>query len=452
MPESRRSKQKHRKLRAEAGTTEPVHTKKRKGVLRLLAILGPGLVTGAADDDPSGIFTYSQAGAQFGLTQLWTAVFMLPLMIAVQEMCARIAIVTGSGITTVIKQHYSKAWLYSIVGMLLVANTINLGVDLGAMAEAAKLLVPVRYGVAVVIFALLLIGLEIAVPYRRYAPILKWLTISLFAYVITCIIVTRSWIAVLKATFIPQLHFSFEFMMIIVGILGTTISPYMFFWQASQEKEEFEERVEAGQRHIARRFALKNMRIDTVTGMLFSEITAWCIILTTGEVLHANGVTDIKSAAQAASAIEPLVRTFPHAGKISEVLFALGILGTGALAVPIFAATSSYALSELMGWREGLALKFSQAPRFYLAIVAGTVIGICINVLGVDPIKALVYTAVLNGVVAVPMIFLLIRITGNKQIMGRNTSGRLGSTLSWITFAAMGLAAVVTVYALMTGR
>jgi Mn2+/Fe2+ NRAMP family transporter len=319
------------------------------------------------------------------------------------------------------------------------------------MAEAAKLLAPVRYGVAVVMFALILIGLEIAVPYKRYAPILKWLTISLFAYVVTCIIVTRSWMAVLKATFVPQVHFNFGFLMIIVGVLGTTISPYMFFWQAAQEKEEGNEKKEAKQ-HVARRFVLKNMRIDTVTGMLFSEITAWCILLTTGEVLHAHGVTDIKSAAQAASAIEPLVRTFPHAGKISEVLFALGILGTGALAVPIFAATSSYALSELMGWKEGLSFKFSQAPRFYLAIVAGTVIGICINVLGVDPIKALVYTAVLNGVVAVPMIFLLIRITSNRKVMGQNTSGAIGSTLSWIAFVGMGLAAAGAVYAFVTGR
>jgi NRAMP (natural resistance-associated macrophage protein)-like metal ion transporter len=409
-------------------------------------------VTGAADDDPSGIFTYSQAGAQFGLGLLWTAVFMLPLMIAVQEMCARIAIVTGEGITTVIKQHYSKTWLYSIVAMLLVANTINLGVDLGAMAEAAKLLVPVHYGTAVVMFALLLIGLEIVVPYRRYAPILKWLTISLFAYVVTCIIATRNWPAVLKATFVPSIHFNFQFLMIIVGVLGTTISPYMFFWQAAQEREEVEERKEAHQHRPARRFVLKNMRIDTVSGMIFSEITAWCILLTTGEVLHANGVTDIKSAAQAASAIRPLVRTFPHAGKISEVLFALGILGTGALAVPIFAATSSYALSELMGWKEGLALSFSEAKRFYFAIVAGTVIGVFINVLGIDPIKALVYTAVLNGVVAVPMIFLLIRITSNRKIMGQNTSGPLGSTLSWLTFAGMGMAAVAAVYAFVTGR
>jgi NRAMP (natural resistance-associated macrophage protein)-like metal ion transporter len=418
-------------------------------VARWLALLGPGLVTGAADDDPSGIFTYSQAGAQFGLTQLWTLLFMLPLMIAVQEMCARIAIATHKGITAVIKEHYSKAWLYSIVGLLMIANTINLGVDLGAMAEAARLIVPLPRVLAVVGFGVVAVAFQILVPYRSYAPLLKILTVSLFTYFATCVIVTHGWKTVLRATFVPQMHFNFEFLMLIVGLLGTTISPYMFFWQASQEREE---EVKARRpKNAPKRPLLQHMRVDTAIGMVFSELTAWCIMLTTAEVLNANGVTDISSAAQAASALQPLVHNFAHAGKIAEIFFAAGILGTGALAVPIFAATSSYALSELLGWKASLALKYSQAKRFYSVIVAGTLIGMSLNMIGVNPVKALVYTAVLNGVAAVPMIFLLIRITANKKIMGNCVSGRLGSTFSWLAFAGMAAAAVLTVYAAIKG-
>ncbi len=411
---------------------------------RWAGIIGPGVVTGAADDDPSGIFTYSQSGAQFGLGQLWLLLFMLPLMIAVQEMCARTAIVARKGLAAVIKEHYSKRWLYSIVVMLLIANTINLGVDLGAMAEAARLLVPIPYAAAVILFGVITVVLEVAVPYRRYAPILKFLTISLFTYVLTAFIATSNWKAIAWATFVPRMHFNFQFMMIIVGLLGTTISPYMFFWQAAQELEEREDMSASKRRRMTP--LLKNMRIDTVVGMIFSEAAAWCILVTTAEVLHAHGITDISSSAQAASALKPLVNTFAHAGKIAEVLFALGILGTGALAVPIFAATSSYALCELMEWQGSLALRFGKARKFYAVIAAGTLIGMMVNFVGLNPIKALVYTAVLNGVVAVPMIFLLIRITSNKKIMGKNVSGPIGHAISWIAFVGMGAAAGVALY------
>jgi NRAMP (natural resistance-associated macrophage protein)-like metal ion transporter len=416
---------------------------------RWAAVIGPGVVTGAADDDPSGIFTYSQSGAQFGLSQLWAVVFMLPLMIAVQEMCARIAIVTHQGLAAVIKQHYSKTWLYSIVFMLLVANTINLGVDLGAMAAAVRLLAPLHFTIAVIIFGAVTVLLETAVPYRRYAPLLKILTFSLFTYLLTAIIATSNWRAIARATFVPQVHLNFQFTMIIVGLLGTTISPYMFFWQAAQEREE--ERLLTSGKRRALRPRLKNMRIDTVLGMMFSEMAAWCIMVTTAEVLHTHGVTDIRSSAQAASALAPLVHSFKHAGKISEVLFALGVLGTGALAVPIFAATSSYALGELMGWEGSLELPLSKARPFYLVIAIGTIIGMTVNFIGIDPIKALIYTAVLNGIVAVPMIFLLIRITNSQKIMGKNVSGPVGATISWITFAAMGGAAVLTIYEFFAG-
>ena len=428
-------------------TAQPAHAPRRVPRLRrLLHILGPGLVTGAADDDPSGILTYSQSGAQFGLTQLWTAIAMLPLMISVQEISARIALVTDQGIAAVIRRNYSRWVLYAIVGLLLIANTINLGADLGAMADSARLIVPLPYYFLISLFGTTVILLELLVPYRRYAPMLKLLTISLFAYFFTGLIATRDWISVLKATFVPHLRFDFQFLMIIVGVLGTTISPYCFFWEASQEVEEKREHHKS---HVMSAAMLKNARVDTVFGMLFSEVAAWFIIETAAVVLYPNGVRNIQTSAQAASALAPLVRTFAHAGKISQSVFALGIVGTGALAVPIFAASSSYAVSELFGWRESLALKPRQAPGFYWVILAGTAIGVIFNYAGLDPIKALIYSAVINGVIAVPIIFMLIRISNNKKIMGKYTSGVLSRIFSGATFVLMGLAALLMLYTLV---
>jgi len=406
-------------------------------------LLGPGLVTGAADDDPSGILTYSQSGAQFGLTQLWTAIFMLPLVIAVQEMCARIALVTDRGIASVIRKNYSKTVLYAIVGLLLIANTINLGADLGAMADSARLILNLPNYIYTCAFGLISILMEVLIPYRRYAPILKVLTLSLFAYVVTGLIATQNWSEVLRATFIPQIQFDFQFAMIIVGVLGTTISPYCFFWQASQELEE---KRAAGIAKGVSGTMLAGARTDTVVGMIFSEVTTWFIIETTAVVLFAHGVKDINTSAQAASALEPFVKSFAHAGNLSEILFALGIIGTGALAVPIFAASSSYAVCEVFGWEESLALKPSQAPGFYWTMLIGTVVGVVLNYVGVNPIKALIYTAVINGVIAVPIIFMLIRICNNKKIMGEYTSGKLSNVFSIATFALMAFAAIVMLY------
>ena len=422
----------------------PVRSSRLKPRLRrLLHILGPGLVTGAADDDPSGILTYSQSGAQFGLTQLWTVLAMLPLMISVQEISARIALVTNQGIAAVIRRNYSRWVLYAIVTLLLIANTINLGADLGAMADSARLIVPLPYYFLISAFGVILISLELLVPYRRYAPMLKVLTISLFAYFITGLIATHDWMSVLKATFVPHIRFDFQFLMIIVGVLGTTISPYCFFWEASQEVEE---KREHHQSHVMSGAMLKNARVDTVFGMLFSEVAAWFIIETAAVVLYPNGVRNIQTSAQAASALAPLVSTFAHAGTISKVLFVLGVIGTGSLAVPIFAASSSYAVCELFGWRESLALKPGQAPGFYWVIFAGTAIGVIFNYAGLDPIKALIYSAVINGVIAVPIIFMLIRISNNKQIMGKYTSGTLSRIVSGATFALMALAALLMLY------
>ncbi len=369
---------------------------------------------------------------------------MLPFLIAIQEMCARIALVTDQGIASVIRRNYSKPALYGIVGLLLIANTINLGADLGAMADSAHLILPLPYYLYIFAFGLVAILLEVFISYKRYAPMLKLLTVSLLTYVLTGLIATRDWSAVFKASFIPHVQFDFQFLMIIVGVFGTTISPYCFFWQASQEVEE--KRAHGYGKGILGSL-LTDVRRDTTIGMVLSEVATWFIIETTAVVLYANGIHDITTSAQAASALKPLVKSFAHAGKISEILFALGVIGTGALAVPIFAASSSYAVCELFEWKEGLALKPRQAPGFYWTMVAGIVMGVLLNYAGMNPIKLLIYAAVINGVAAVPIIFMLIRISNNKKIMGRFTSGWLSNLISGITFAVMALAAALMLYA-----
>jgi len=417
-------------------------------VLRRVArFFGPGLITGAADDDPSGILTYSQSGAQFGLGQLWTAVIMLPFLIAVQEMSARIALVTNQGIAATLRKHYAKPVLYGMVFLLIAANTINLGADLGAMADSARLLLPVPNWVYILFFAAIAIVLEVFVSYRRYSPLLKILTLSLLAYVFTGLIATRNWMEVIKASFHPHVQFDYQFLMIIVGVFGTTISPYCFFWQASEELEE--KRAGNFGREVTRKL-LAAARRDTGIGMLASEVATWFIIETTAVVLYANGIRNITTSAQAARALEPLVKGFSHAGRISEILFAAGVIGTGALAVPIFAATSSYALCDLLEWKEGLDLTPRQAPAFYWVMLAGTAAGVLQNYLGFNAIKLLIYSAVINGVVAVPIIFMLIVIANNKKIMGEFVSRALSNVVSIATLIVMSVSAGLMMYAFAT--
>jgi NRAMP (natural resistance-associated macrophage protein)-like metal ion transporter len=406
-------------------------------------ILGPGLVTGAADDDPSGIATYSQTGAQFGYGQLWTALFMLPLMTAVQEACARIGLVTGKGITTVVKEHYPKWVLYTVVGLVVVANTINIGADLGAMAAAAQLLVKASFILLTLTFTAIILLLEIFTNYKSYARILKWLAITLLAYPITLFIVHQPWGTILKATVVPHFEFSFAFLFIITGVLGTTISPYMFFWEASQEVEEEEEKnlIKQGKPQISW-ISIRRMRIDNTSGMLVSEFATWSIIVVGATVLHNSGVTDVKTAADAAKALEPLVHSFPHAGFLSKLIFSVGIIGLGMLAVPVLSGSAAYSVANAFNWKASLNLKFRKARGFYIIIVAATLIGLLLNFIGVDPVKALVYSAVLNGVAAVPLLFLILRISANEKIMGEYKSGALSKTILWITFLAMGAAAV----------
>lgn len=412
---------------------------------KMLGIVGPGVITGAADDDPSGIATYSQTGAQFGYGQLWTAAFLLPFMTAVQEAVARIGAVTGKGIAAVVKQHYRKEVLWGVIALVLVANTINIGADLGAMAAAARLVIPgIPFTIFTLFFTAIILLLEIFVPYKRYARILKWLALTLLAYLATALIVTEPWGTLLRATFIPHIEFNFAFLFIITGVFGTTISPYMFFWEASEEVEEEEERKmtrKEGAPRITKNF-LRRLRIDNFLGMLSSEIATWSIIVVGATVLNAHGITNVATSADAARALEPLVHTFPDAGFIAKLLFSIGILGLGLLAVPVLSASASYAVAEAMDWREGLNRKFKRAHGFYGVITIATFIGLMINFVGIDPVKALVFTAVANGVAAVPLIFVIGKIASDGHIMGEHKSGWLSNIFVWATFAVMAAAAV----------
>ena len=413
----------------------------------LLTILGPGLITGASDDDPSGIATYSQAGAQFGFALGWTMLFTWPLMGAIQEISARIGRVTGKGIAANIREHYPLSLLRAIVGLLVVANIINLGADLGAMGDALRLLAGGASGAYVVGFAVLCAVLEIFSRYDRYVRVLKWLTLSLFAYVATVLAVDVPWREVLYQTLVPSLRWQQDYIVTIVAVLGTTISPYLFFWQASEEAEE--ERVddaahplieapEEAPREIAR------IEIDTYLGMGLSNLIALFIIITTGATLHAHGITDIQTSEQAALALRPI------AGEFAFALFAAGIIGTGLLAVPVLAGSAAYAVAEAMRWPRGLSREPHEAQAFYGTVVVGTLIGVAINFIDIDPMKALFWTAVINGVVAVPLMIVMMLMTVRRDVMGAFTLPPRLRVMGWLSTAVMGVA-VVTMFATWSG-
>ena len=410
--------------------------------------LGPGLITGASDDDPSGIATYSQAGAQFGFGTLWLALFQLPLMIAIQEMCARIGLVTGSGLTSIMKKRYSKKSVYPIISLLLIANTINIGADIGAMSASVKLVLPqLPIAIVTILFTALVICAEIFIPYRKYVTILKYLTLSLLSYVITAFVVGGNWNEMLVSSIIPHVEFTPSFVMLFVAIFGTTISPYLFFWQTSEEAEEdvaknkIKEIGEGTPKTEKKEISL--MRKDVAIGMGFSQAIMWFIIITTAGTLHVHGLTDVSTADEAAQALEPLVKTFPHAGELSKTIFALGIIGTGLLAIPVLAGSSAYALSEEFGWKEGLSKKFKQAKGFYLIIAASTVVGLWVNFADVDPIKALIYAAVINGIIAVPLLVAIMKIGNDSKILGTRTNGKISNIAGWVTVGIMGLSVIV---------
>ena len=445
-----------KKLNADKeGTTEKDTSLKDKhnkitSAKETLKSLGPGLITGASDDDPSGIATFSQAGAQFGFGTLWMALFQYPMMTVLQEMCARLGLVTGSGLGGLLKKKYSKKILIPISGLVLIANTINIGADIAAMGASVRLLVPeVPVLVATIIFVVLIIGLEILIPYQKYMKILKYLALFLFSYIITAIIVGGSWSQILTSSIVPHIEIKPEFAMMFVAIIGTSISPYLFFWQASEEAEEDVAKqkikeIGKGNPTVSKK-EIKFMRIDIAIGIAFAELIVWAIVITTAGSLHSHGVTDIQSADQAARALEPLVKTFPHAGEIAKGIFAVGIISTGLLAIPVLAGSSGYVLADTFGWKQGLNKKFKQAKAFYLVIAAATSIGLLINLIHIDPIKALIYAAVINAVTSIPILFAVLKISNDKSILKEETNGKLSNTVGWITFIVM-IVSVATMF------
>ncbi len=398
-----------------------------------LSVLGPGLVTGAADDDPSGIGTYSQVGAQFGYGMAWTMLFGYPLLVSIQAICARIGATTGMGIAQNLREHYPRPLLQGVVVLLLIANVINLGADLGAMGAVMGLLLPGPALAYVALFGVASVLLEVFTSYTRYASILKWTTLSLFAYVAVVFVADVPIGEALRGTLIPSFTFDKPHAMALVAIFGTTISPYLFFWQAGQEVEE-QHRRHIKPLHVSPRRAgveFARIRADTLIGMGFSHLTALFIIVATAATLHAHGVTDIESAAQAAEALRPI------AGDLAFALFAIGIIGTGLLAVPILAGSAAYAVSECFGWTEGLDRKPREAKAFYGVIAVATLAGVAMNALTIDPMKALYWAAVVNGLLAPPLMLVTMLIARNPQAMGKLTIGPRLAIGGWISTAVM---------------
>jgi Mn2+/Fe2+ NRAMP family transporter len=403
-----------------------------------LALLGPGLITGVADDDPSGIATYSQAGAQFGLNMLWTMPLAFPLMAAVQSMCARIGRVTGKGLAANIKAAFPPVVVRTVVLLLLVANMLNIAADLAAMGEAGELVTRIDRHVMTLIFVVGTLGLQVFVPYHRYVFFLKWLTLSLLAYVAVLYTVHVPWGEVALRTVWPKFTVNAGSAAVVLGVFGTTITPYLFFWQASEEVEDMQSKPGARpliDDPVAAGPELRRIRWDTWSGMFYSDITAFFIILATAVTLHVAGVTDIQTAAQAASALRPL------AGPFASLLFALGILGVGLIGVPVLAGSGGYALAEVMGWKEGLERKASDARGFYGVIAVCVLAALVIQYSPIDPMKALFYSAVINGAVAVPMLVVIIILASKRSVMGPYTASRSLVVLGCIATAVMGLAA-----------
>jgi NRAMP (natural resistance-associated macrophage protein)-like metal ion transporter len=406
---------------------------------KLRNVLGPGLITGASDDDPSGIATYSQAGAQFGFGLTWTLLFTYPLMVAIQLICALIGRVTGNGLAGNLRRHFPPWLLYGAVVLLLIANTINIGADLGAMGDALALLISGPTLLYVVGFSVLTVLLEVFVRYSRYVVVLKWLTVSLFAYVATAFLVDIPWGTVALSLVAPPIRFDGAYLTVVVGVLGTTISPYLFFWQAGQEVEDEKESPTARPLLHAPSQApqeLRRIRLDTAVGMGLSNLVALFIIITTAATLHAHGITDIQTSAQAAEALRPL------AGEFAFALFSMGIIGTGLLTVPVLAGSAAYALGEALGWRVGLAQKPGRAKAFYATIAVATLVGLAMSAVRLDPVKALFWSAVVNGVVAVPLMAMIMLIAVRPAVMGQFVIGSWLRGFGWVATAVMALAAI----------
>jgi NRAMP (natural resistance-associated macrophage protein)-like metal ion transporter len=410
--------------------------------------LGPGLTTGASDDDPSGIATYSQTGAQYGLSLLWLAAFTFPLMAVVQEMCARIGLVTGRGLAGNIRKHFGKKVLYGSTILLFAANTFNIGADIGSMAKAVQLLEPkINFSLLAVGFSIFILLLQVITPYVRYAKYLKWLALILFVYIASAILAHPNWHNIIQHGIVPHITMSRDQILLICAILGTTITPYLFFWQTSQE---IDEEIAAGQDTIAKRAGsnapqIKSMRVDVWSGMFISNLVMFFIIAACGSILFTHGITNITSAAQAAQALRPF------AGNSTYLLFAIGIIGTGLLAIPVMAGASAYAVSESIGKRQGLNSKLKQASAFYGIIIFSMLIGLGLNFIGLDPIKALIYSAVGNGIVAPVILVLILLLARNEKVMGEWKNGKISSSLGWILTLLMTISGLAVIYTLFIG-
>ncbi|GLS20988.1 iron transporter [Labrys miyagiensis] len=413
---------------------------------RLLGILGPGLITGASDDDPSGIATYSQVGAQFGYTPTWTLLFSYPLMVAIQIISGRLGRTTGRGVAGNLRKYYPIWLVYSAVPLLLVANTINIGADIGAMGDATKLVVGGPSLLYSVLFGAVCAMTQVFLQYKQYVRVLKWLCLALLAYVAALFVVKIDWHALGVGFFIPHFQFSAEFLTAVVAIFGTTISPYLFFWQASQEVEDMKEKPERDplKDHPEQaEEAKQRISLDTLAGMGVSNFIALSIMVTAAATLHAHNITDIKSSADAAKALEPV------AGKFAEVLFVIGIVGTGLLAVPVLAGSAAYGLGETFRWKTGLARKPKEAKAFYATIAVATMLGTAMNFSGINPIDALFWSAVVNGVVAVPIMFVMMFMAANPKVMGEETISLSLKIMGWLSTAAMTLCAIGMVITLI---
>ena len=409
---------------------------------RFWKILGPGLVTGASDDDPSGIATYSQAGAAYGLSTLWTALITFPLMASIQEMCARIGLVTSHGLAGTLKTNYSKPVLYLMLLFSFPAIVMNIGADIAGMGAVGNLLFPSIHATYFCIgFTILLLVSIIYLPYQKIASVLKYLCLVLLVYLIVPFLYKQDWIAVLKATFIPTIKLDKDFISILVAILGTTISPYLFFWQANMEVEDKK------QKHLmVNKRVIDEMKKDVDFGMLFSNVVMFFLILTTGSVLFNGGIHQIDTVEQAAQALKPL------AGNFAYLLFAIGVIGTGLLAIPVLSGSLSYIFTETFGWKQGLDKKFHQAKAFYIIIAISLILGLALNYMGLSPIKALIYSAILYGLTAPVLIAIILHISNNKKIMGKHTNGKMSNILGFAALVLMSAAAVVLVYMQLTEK
>jgi len=414
----------------------------------LIEHLGPGLITGAADDDPSGIATYSQAGATFGFGMLWSVLLTTPLMVGIQLVSARIGLVTGHGIAHNVRAHYPRWVLYSIVGLLVVANTINIAADIGAMGEALQMLVGGPEHGHALVFGVVIVLLQIFLPYQKLAPLLKWLTLAVFSYVAVLFLVHVPWGKVVLATFVPPVEFTSEYAMMLVAVLGTTISPYLFFWQAAQEVEEIRADDDRDALRVSSKRArhhLRRIKIDTWFGMLVSNAVAFSIMLTAAVTFHEAGITTIDTSAQAAQALRPI------AGDFAFMLFAFGIIGTGMLALPVLAGSAAYAVADALQWPHGLNLRFNEAKGFYTIIAVSTLGGALIDFTPIDPLKALVVSAVINGVVAVPIMYVMMRLAMRADVMGPYTIRRRQRLLGWVATLLMAVAVAAMFVSFLTG-